>query len=65
MNGRGYVATRRADLGADIEERDAWRTTAAYHYGKALELDPACVSARLNLAENLLYIDEYTEAARQ
>lgn len=61
----GYVASRRSDLGGDIDERDRWRNVAAYHYGEALKLDPASVAGRINMAENNLYFDRYTEATKQ
>jgi len=60
----GYIATRRADEAPDIELRDAWRKTAGYHYREALKLDRESLTALLDLSENLLYFDKYTEAAR-
>jgi len=60
----GYIATRRADEAPDVEQRDAWRRTAEYHYREALKLDPESLAALLDLSENLLYFDRYTEATR-
>jgi len=59
----GFIATRRAELGADRAERDKWRYVAEHHYLEARMLDPECVSTRLNLAENYLYFDDYSSAA--
>jgi len=61
----GYIATRMADMLADdLEKRDAWRNTAGVHYEESLVLDPGSVPGYLNLAENHLYFDRYTEAAQ-
>jgi len=58
----GFLWTRKADLASDREHSDPSRRTAEYHYKKALELDPASVSGQLNLAENYIYFDRWSEA---
>jgi len=60
----GYIDTRYADLSLGMRERDRRREAAAAHYARALELDPESVPALLNSAENQLYFDRYSEAAR-
>jgi tetratricopeptide (TPR) repeat protein len=59
----GYMATRSADLAEDIDSRDQWREKAEEHYLEAVRIDPGSVAARLDLAENYLYFDRYSEAA--
>ncbi len=60
----GYIATARADLQPEIEQRDHWRALADGHYTDALGLDPGSLPALLNRAENHLYFDRYAEAAK-
>jgi len=61
----GFLYTRKADLEPKREDADAPRRTAEYHYTQAIAKDPACLSARLNLAENYLYFGNYKDAAKQ
>jgi len=58
----GFLWTRMADLLPQRERRDELRHTADQHYRWALELDPANVAARINLAENLLHFGRYSDA---
>ncbi|MHC4932657.1 MAG: tetratricopeptide repeat protein, partial [Planctomycetota bacterium] len=46
-----------------IDSRDQWREKAEEHYLQAVHIDPGSVAARLDLAENYLYFDRYSEAA--
>ena len=58
----GYILTRKADLAGAIESRDEARREGGKHYVKALEIDPEHLPALLNLAENEIYFDRYSEA---
>jgi len=61
----GYIRTRRADLQSDYARRDSERADATRCYEAALALDPASVPARVNLAENLLYLGRHEHAIRE
>ncbi len=61
----GFLWTRMADLLPQRERRDELRYSADHHYRQALELDPASVAARINLAENLLHFGRYSDANDQ
>jgi tetratricopeptide (TPR) repeat protein len=58
----GFLWTRKADLLPQRERRDELRNSADYHYREALKLDPQSVTARINLAENLIHFGRYSDA---
>lgn len=61
----GYISTRMADIQRTVEKREEWRREADSHYHAALEIDPESIEARINLAENAFYFDEYDVAFRE
>jgi tetratricopeptide (TPR) repeat protein len=60
----GYLRTRQADEAPGVEARDEFRRMAEDHYLAALEIDPDCLAALLNLAETYLYFDRLDSAGR-
>jgi tetratricopeptide (TPR) repeat protein len=60
----GYLATREADAAPDVDTQDALRERAQGYFERAVAIDPACLAGYVNLAENHLHFDRFTEAGK-